>query len=262
MLQQTWCEVDLGHQHQSLAAQGKRARGQLQVHLGLAAPGHAVQQTGKKARWVKRCRDCGNRSGLLLIDCGRGAHFERRSSGALHQAGCLPGLEVSQGLGGLADQFKAETRPGGKSGRHRRARMITLGKHRQQAVPGKALPQRRGQRLLGLEAGGQGRADRVAQRVLIVAGAKAQQFKPGHWQSRHIRKHTRRFDARQVDRRHDIGFHHNPDQSSGPERHGDAAAQQASGAVDRIVIQRRHRYFERNSYKGHRTGALFGGVSD
>jgi hypothetical protein len=39
-------QVDLGHQHQGLAAVGQRALGGLQVDLGLAAAGDAVQQRG------------------------------------------------------------------------------------------------------------------------------------------------------------------------------------------------------------------------
>ena len=57
-------EVDLGHQHQHLPAGRERARRGLQVDLGLAAAGDAVQQHGWPARRRGQRRDRGRLVGV------------------------------------------------------------------------------------------------------------------------------------------------------------------------------------------------------
>ena len=52
-------QVDLGHQHQRLAAGRERLLGGAQVDLGLAAAGHAVQQHGARRRSRRRRGDRG-----------------------------------------------------------------------------------------------------------------------------------------------------------------------------------------------------------
>lgn len=60
------CQADLRHQQQRLATAGDHRLDQLQIDLGLAAAGDAVQQAGMKGieAFVDRCQ----RLGLFAVE--------------------------------------------------------------------------------------------------------------------------------------------------------------------------------------------------
>ena len=127
-------EVDLGHQHQHLAARGQGLCGRVQVDLGLAAAGDTMQQVGGGCV-AEQCVDGG---GLI------GRQGRRRRVAATGLACGLEAREAAVELGRVEPaQFGRQHRQGQLA----QAALVVAGSKGDQLAPGIGQRRQRAQRL-------------------------------------------------------------------------------------------------------------------
>jgi hypothetical protein len=259
--QQLGRQSDLRHQHQRLAAVSQHPFQQLQVHLGFAAAGHAVQQvTAKTAQVVA---DCVHHPSLVRCQLRStpGPQPVRRRGFAryptlLEKPGqCLapPAANVRQAL--------LRCRTGGQGLQHGvlnrcppRALLQAFA-----AGAGQSVPQRRRRQFRTSPA--QRRRERadhdLSGRVLVVLPAPLQQSQQVRVQQGHIRiQHLA--DGQQAVGGQVAPFgvrDHQPDQPAAPEGHQHACADGRDGTVcgSQVIEQPGHRHRQRDLDNGPAT---------
>jgi hypothetical protein len=229
-------ERDLGHEQQHLRARiGRKAAGEpAEVHLGLAAAGHAMQHHHRVA--VDR-GDAGERGGLLGGELGQRADARRRGTD-----GRSGGRARRGGVGG----------PGGDGRGGRRGRRA-----RGPGGPSAVVPQPRALRRRDAAArrrhgaqqlGHRGQGEFAEARV-VVAGAERDQGQPVRRHPRHAgQRRVQVADPRSVQRR-GLGARHHQAYPTGsaPGHHHPVAGLRPPAGRDPVVEQLGQRHVQRDA---------------
>ena len=251
------CQRDLGHQQQALPAGRDHGVDQPQVHLGLAAAGHAVQQADRVARRGEQGFQCGRLVRAQHVPGFGGA----LRAGLFHPAVGDKSFEHAAGARGQRAQFAFVQRAGIDQRSDELAADIARRQSGEGSAPGvgRAQPPAGTLRTRRADGGRGSHGGHLADRLLIVVRDELDQRPPAFRQGRAAGVHVEQgLDARRV---HPIRVRPvavgpapgNAPQLAAAEGHAHPATRRSLREARSVIVeQRRNRACQRDAQQGRR----------